>query len=58
MTTAADAPCNPEHVKSVVAAQVERVLEWLFAVSESSPSAHVDWRRTCGARCCSSARHC
>jgi len=38
MTTAADVACNPEHVKSVVAAQVERALEWLFAVAESGGS--------------------
>ena len=39
MTTTADVPCNPEHVKSVVGAQVEHALEWLFAVAESGGSA-------------------
>jgi len=39
MTTAADVTCNPEHVKAVVGAQVERALEWLFAVAESGGSA-------------------
>jgi len=39
MTTAADVTCDPDHVKSLVGVQVERALEWLFAVAESGGSA-------------------
>jgi hypothetical protein len=39
MTTEAEVTCNPDHVKSQVMVQVERALEWLFAVAESGGSA-------------------